>query len=123
VFDGLTSRALPLVVLSALCGTGSLVLLMRRSPRGARLLAAGAVASIVWAWGVAQWSYILPTSLEVSAAAAPSATLATLLVVFGVAAVLIVPALALLYVLDQRSLLPEEGVGSRPAARESTPTS
>ena len=123
VFDGLTSRALPLVVLSALCGTGSLVLLMRRSPRGARLLAAGAVASIVWAWGVAQWSYILPTSLEVSAAAAPSATLATLLVVFGVAAVLIVPALALLYVLDQRSLLPEEGVGSGPAARESTPTS
>lgn len=31
------------------------------------------------------------------------------LVVFGVAAVVILPALALLYVLDQRSLLPEEG--------------
>jgi cytochrome bd ubiquinol oxidase subunit II len=123
VFDGLTSRALPLVALSALCGTGSLVLLMRQSPRGARVLAAGAVASIVWAWGVAQWSYILPTSLKVSAAAAPSATLVTLLVVFGVAAVVIVPALALLYVLDQRSLLPEEGVGARPAAGESTPTS
>jgi cytochrome bd ubiquinol oxidase subunit II len=122
VFDGLTSRALPLVVLSALCGVGSLVLLVRQS-RGARLLAAGAVASIVWAWGVAQWPYILPTSLKVSAAAAPSATLGTLLVVFGVAAVVIVPSLALLYVLDQRSLLPEEGVDSRPAAGASTPAS
>jgi cytochrome bd ubiquinol oxidase subunit II len=110
VFDGLTSRALPLVLLSTACGVGSLVLLLRQSHRGARVLAAGAVASVVWAWGVAQWSYILPTSLEVSDAAAPSGTLATLLVVFGVAAVVIVPSLALLYVLDQRSLLPEEGV-------------
>jgi cytochrome bd ubiquinol oxidase subunit II len=116
VFDGLTSRALPLVVLSTLCGIGSLVLLVRQSPRGARLLAAGAVASIVWAWGVAQWPYILPTSLKVSAAAAPSATLATVLVVFGVAALVIVPSLALLYVLDQRSLLPEEGGDARPPA-------
>jgi cytochrome d ubiquinol oxidase subunit II len=117
VFDGLTSRALPLVVLSSLCGIGSLVLLLllRQSPRGARLLAAGAVASIIWAWGVAQWPYILPTSLKVSAAAAPQATLATVLVVFGVAAVLILPSLALLYVLDQRSLLPEEALDSRPA--------
>lgn len=109
VFDGLTSRALPLVVVSSLCGVGSLVLLLRRSPRGARLLAVGAVASIVWAWGVAQWPYLLPTSLKVSAAAAPQATLTAVLVVFGVAAVAIVPSLALLYVLDQRSLLPEEG--------------
>jgi cytochrome d ubiquinol oxidase subunit II len=109
VFDGFTARALALVVLSALCGIGSLVLLVRRSPRGSRVLAMGAVASIIWGWGVAQWPYILPTSLKVSTAAAPSATLATVLVVFGVAAVVILPALALLYVLDQRSLLPEEG--------------
>jgi cytochrome d ubiquinol oxidase subunit II len=115
VFDGLASRALPLVILSALCGSGSLFLLVRgrgrgrQDPRGARLLAVGAVASIVWAWGVAQWPYILPTHLKVSAAAAPHATLVTVVVVFGVAAVLIVPALALLYVLDQKSLLPEEG--------------
>jgi cytochrome d ubiquinol oxidase subunit II len=108
VFDGLASRALPLVVLSAVCGTGSLVLLARRSPRGARLAAIGAVASIVWAWGVAQWPYILPEHLKVSAAAAPDATLASVLVVFAVAALLIAPSLALLYVLDQRGLLPGE---------------
>jgi len=108
VFHGLASRGLPLVVLSALCGTASLVLLVRGAARGARLASIGAVASIVWAWGVAQWPYVLPEDLKVSAAAAPNPTLATLLVVFGVAAVVIVPSIALLYVLDQRSLLPEE---------------
>ncbi len=60
LFDGLTSRALPLVVLSAVCGAGSLFLLVRNADRGARLLAIGAVASIVVGWGVAQWPYILP---------------------------------------------------------------
>jgi cytochrome d ubiquinol oxidase subunit II len=123
VFDGLTARALPLVVLSALCGIGSLVLLLRQAQRGARLLAIGAVASIVWAWGVAQWPYILPTSLKVSAAAAPSSTLAAVLVVFGVAAVVIVPAIGLLYTLDQRSLLPEESVDSPRATGASSPAS
>jgi hypothetical protein len=42
--------------------------------------------------------------------------LTTVLVVFGVAAVVIVPSLALLYVLDQRSLLPEESLDARPTA-------
>jgi cytochrome d ubiquinol oxidase subunit II len=120
VFDGLASRALPLVVVSALCGVGSLVLLLRQSPRGARLLAVGAVASVAWAWGVAQWPYILPTSLKVSAAAAPQATLTTVLVVFGVAAVVILPSLAFLYVLDQRGLLPEEPLPES-APRRNTP--
>jgi cytochrome d ubiquinol oxidase subunit II len=90
------------------------VLLLRGATRGARLLAVGAVATVVWGWGVAQWPYILPESLEVSEAAAPSGTLSTVLVVFGVAAVTIVPSFALLYVLDQKSLLPGEGVEDSP---------
>jgi cytochrome d ubiquinol oxidase subunit II len=110
VFHGLASRALPCVIVSAIGGAGSLVLLARRSPRAARLLAIGAVASIVVGWGVAQWDYMLPTSLTVADAAAPSGTLTAILVVFGVAAVVIIPALALLYTLDQKSLLPGEGV-------------
>ena len=42
VFDGLTSRALPLVLAAAACGTASLVLMTRGAQRGARLLAVGA---------------------------------------------------------------------------------
>ena len=41
VFDGLTSRALPLVIISALCGIGSLVLLVRDAHRWARVLSHG----------------------------------------------------------------------------------
>jgi cytochrome d ubiquinol oxidase subunit II len=108
LFGELTSRALPLVLLSALCFAGSLVLLVRDAARGARLLAVGALASVIIGWGVAQWPYILPTSLTVSAAASPSGTLATVLVATGLAVLLVLPGLTLLYVLAQRGLLPED---------------
>ena len=68
------------------------------------------------AWGVAQWDYLLPTSLTVSQAAAPSGTITAVLVATALAAVLIVPAFVLLYVLDQKSLLPEESM-PEPAPR------
>jgi cytochrome d ubiquinol oxidase subunit II len=110
VFHGLTARALPLVILSALCGTASLLLLVRDAARGARLLAIVAVASIVGGWGVAQWPYILPTSLEVADAAAPSGTLTTLVIATVLLLLIVVPGFILLYTLDQKSLLPEEGV-------------
>ncbi|HUI49150.1 MAG TPA: cytochrome d ubiquinol oxidase subunit II [Acidimicrobiia bacterium] len=115
LFDGLTSRGLPLVIVSAVCGVTSLWLLVRGEHRYARLLAIGAVASVVWGWGVAQWPYILPQTLKVSAAAAPTGTLAATLVVFGVAVLLILPSLALLFVLDQRSLLVGDGAGELPS--------
>jgi cytochrome d ubiquinol oxidase subunit II len=130
VFDGLTSRALPLVIVSAVCGSLSLILLLRNAHRDARVLAAGAVAAVVGAWGVAQWPYMLPKTLTVTQAAAPSGTLATILVTFGIAAVLVIPSLVALYVLDQRSLLegePKEHEGHGPApashAAESPTTS
>jgi cytochrome d ubiquinol oxidase subunit II len=109
VFDGLTSRALPLVIVSAACGVTSLVLLHRTNHRGARLTAVGAVASIVLGWGVAQWDYMLPTTLTVDDAAAGSSTIGAVLVATAFAVLFVVPAIALLYRLDQRGLLPEEG--------------
>ncbi len=110
LFDGLTSRALPLVILSALCGVGSLILLVRANHRGARLLAIGAVASVIGAWGVAQWDYILPESLTFEDAAAPSGTITAVILATVLAVVLVVPSFVLLFRLDQRGLLPEEGV-------------
>jgi len=108
LFDNLTGRALPLVILSAICGLGSIALLVRHNHSGARLLAVGAVVSVIWGWGVAQWPYLLPETLKVSQAAAPDPTLWSVLIVFGLAAVICLPALGLLYVLDQRSLLDTE---------------
>ena len=110
VFDGLMSRALPVAVIAASAAAASLALLARHALRGVRVLAALAVAGVVVAWGIAQWPYVLPTSLTFSAAAAPSGTLTAILVATVLAAVLVVPGVVLLYVLDQRGVLEEEGV-------------
>jgi cytochrome d ubiquinol oxidase subunit II len=110
VFHGLTSRALPLVILSAVCGVGSLVLLLRSAHRGARVLGIGAVAGVVVGWGVAQWEYMLPTTLTVADAAAPSGTLEALLAATALFVLVVVPGFVLLYTLDQKSLLAGEGV-------------
>jgi cytochrome d ubiquinol oxidase subunit II len=115
VFHGLASRGLPLVILSAVCGIASLVLLIRDAHRGARVLAIGAVVSVVVGWGVAQWDYILPTSMTVAEAAAPSGTLDAILAATVLFVLVVVPGFGLLYTLDQKSLLPGEGVESTPA--------
>lgn len=110
LFDGLTSRALPLVLVSAIGGLASLGLLLRGAHPSARIAAIGAVGGIVAAWGVAQWPDIIPPSMTVEATAAPDGTLAATIVVFVLACVFILPALGLLYALDQRGILPEEGI-------------
>jgi cytochrome d ubiquinol oxidase subunit II len=110
IFDGMTGKALPVVLVGVACGIGALVLLARDASRGARALALLAVAGIVVAWGVAQWPYLLPETLTVSAAAAPSGTLKAMFVTVGLALVIVLPGFLLLYALDQKQLLPDEGV-------------
>jgi cytochrome d ubiquinol oxidase subunit II len=120
VFDRLVDQGLPLVILSAVCGIGVLgalvgwrgalvALCATKAPRAADLalrpLAAGAVVAVIWGWGVAQFPYLLPTSLRIDQAAAPDPTLNIVLIVFAVAAVLVLPSLGLLYVLSQHDLL------------------
>ena len=75
IFDGLTSRALPLVVVSAIAGLVALVLLRGRPRRGGRVAAVVAAGALVLGWGVAQWDYLLPETLTVSQAGAPAGTI------------------------------------------------
>jgi cytochrome d ubiquinol oxidase subunit II len=105
VYDGLTTDGLPLVVLSGICGLGALALLARGITRGIRPLAVGAVVAVVWGFFVAQHPYMLPESLTIENAAGASAALTSMIVVFLVAGVVILPALGLLYILAQRSAL------------------
>jgi cytochrome bd ubiquinol oxidase subunit II len=114
IFDGLTSRALPLVVVSAIAGVVALVLLRGRPRPGGRVAAVVAAGALVLGWGVAQWDYLLPETLTVSQAGAPAGTITAVLVAAVLAVLLIVPAFALLYTLDQKGLLPEEGVEELP---------
>ena len=108
VYDRLTDEALPLVALSGLCGLAVIALLLRGGRRGLRPLAAGAVVAVIWGWGVAQFPYLLPTSLKITQSAAPPETLAAVIVVFLVAAIVVLPALGLLYWLSQKERLVNE---------------
>ncbi|MET7969476.1 cytochrome d ubiquinol oxidase subunit II [Micromonospora sp. NPDC005305] len=105
LFDGLTGRGLPLVLVSAACGLASLTLLHRAVPRLLQALAVGAAGTVVAGWGVAQYPYLLGTHLRLDEAAAPDATLASLTLVAAAALLLVVPAMALLFVLHQRGRL------------------
>ncbi|KAB1913122.1 cytochrome d ubiquinol oxidase subunit II [Micromonospora sp. AMSO31t] len=105
LFDGLTGRGLPLVLVSAACGLASLALLHRAVPRLLQALAVGAAGTVVAGWGVAQYPYLLGTHLRIGEAAAPDATLASLTLVAAAALLLVVPAMALLFVLHQRGRL------------------
>jgi cytochrome bd ubiquinol oxidase subunit II len=105
LFDNLLGRALPLVIVSGLCGLGSLLLIRRLDPRLVQGAAATAVAAIVAGWGVAQYPYLLGTHLSISEGAAPTPTLTALAVVAAAALVLVVPSMALLFVLAQRGRL------------------
>ncbi len=106
LFDGLTHRALPLVILSAVAGLAAMWLL-GRSPARARLTAATAVAAIVWAWGAAQYPALLEPDVTVSDAASTRSVLSACLICLAVGAVLLVPSLWWLYHVFQQG--PEDG--------------
>jgi cytochrome d ubiquinol oxidase subunit II len=99
--DGLLGRAAPLIVVSAIAGAATLVLLHRRRYGVARIGAVVAVASVVIGWGVAQSPWLLMNQVRIDDAAGAPATLAALLVVVGVAVVVVVPALGYLFWLTQ----------------------
>jgi cytochrome bd-type quinol oxidase subunit 2 len=126
LYGRLTGRALPLVIVAALCGLITIALLNAHWLRlkGMRLVAALGVAAVVWGWGVAQYPVLLPrTTVTLSTAGAPQSTLDALFAVFLVAVVLLGPSFVLLYTLQSRRLprtddsalastfLPNDGAG------------
>ncbi len=103
LFNGLISRGLPLILASVAAGICSILLLARRRAGLARVAAALAVITVIWGWAVAQYPYLLQPALTVQAAAAPEATLHAMLISLVVGATLLVPSLAFLFTLFQRS--------------------
>ena len=99
--DGLTGRAAPLVVTSAVAGTTTLWLLWRRHYSVARWPAVIAVVAVVSGWGVGQYPWLLVDEVQIVDAAGASATLEALLVAVGLAVVVVVPPLAYLFRLTQ----------------------
>jgi cytochrome bd ubiquinol oxidase subunit II len=103
LFDGLTHRGLPLIVLSALAGLASMVLLFQRRYGMARLAAGLAVTAVLWGWAAGQYPYILAPQLTIEAAAASRLTLQTMLITLVGGSILLVPSLVFLYRLFHQS--------------------
>jgi len=125
VFAGLTGDALPLVAISIAAGIAVLGMLWAGwyYALGLRVMAAIAVATVVWGWGLAQYPYLFPTSLSLAAGSAPKASLVGEFVVAGLAVLLVAPGFALLYFLQQRRMLTaaETDAGLRLAAQLEQP--
>src|SRR5215470_9073575 len=106
LYDRLTGRALPLVVLAGICGLAVVTLLAAGRLTGVRGIAALGVAAVIWGWGVAQYAVLLPgTAVTLSHAGAPNDTLVAIIFLVIAAALLIGPAFILLYSLQSRHLL------------------
>ena len=102
LFHGLTHRALPLVVASAVAGLASLLLLLLRRYLLVRLTAAAAVTAIVWGWAVAQYPSLLPPDTDYTSVQANGSVLTATLVVTAIGSAILLPSLAWLLVLFQR---------------------
>lgn len=112
--SGLLGRALPLLVIAALAGTTTLVLLYR-SVSVARVFAALAVAAVVAGWGAGQYPWMLTDQLRIADAAGAPATLAALLVVVALAGLIVVPPLTYLLWFTQTA---ESGPPTLPSPAE-----
>jgi cytochrome d ubiquinol oxidase subunit II len=108
LYDRLTGRAFPLVVVAGVSGLAVLVLLVTggRRSRWLRVLAALGVAAVVWGWGVAQYPVLLPgTDVTLTTAGAPRTTLVAIIWLFALAALLVGPSFVLLFVLHGHRVL------------------
>ena len=95
----LLSHGWPLIVLSLVCGIGSLVETWRARYTRSVVAASGAVAAVLWGWGVAQYPVLVPPDITADTVKAPDNVLWMMLAVIALGAVLLLPALAYLFVL------------------------
>jgi cytochrome d ubiquinol oxidase subunit II len=102
LYAGLTGRAFPLMVISAVGGLVALGLVWRRRYQAARVASVIAVVAVIWGWAAGQYPAMLVGEITIAEAAAGRATLEAMLFTLAVGAILLVPSLVWLYVLFQR---------------------
>jgi len=92
----LSGRALPAVIVSGLCGLGTLLFVFQRRYERARYATSLAVAAIIAGWALSRWPTILPHLTVHQAAAGHDTLVAVVIAVLG-GAVVLLPSLALLF--------------------------
>lgn len=99
VFEGLARRpwSLPFHVATGAAAVLAFALLLAGRVRGARAAAVVQVALIVVGWGASQYPYLVVPDVTLAGASAPRATQVALLVALAAGAVLLFPALYVLF--------------------------
>jgi cytochrome d ubiquinol oxidase subunit II len=99
VFEGLTGRpwSVPLHLATGAAAIAAFALLLGGRVRAARAAAAAQVALVVVGWGASQRPYLVVPDLTLASASAPRATQVALLWALGAGAVLLFPALYVLF--------------------------
>jgi cytochrome d ubiquinol oxidase subunit II len=116
LYTGLVhGAALAVLILSVVVGTTTMGFNAARRFEPARYTAALAVALVVADWAFARWPTLLP-GLTVDHAAAPHDTMVAVVVAVLAGAVLLFPALALLFTLTLRGHLGAHGAEAAPVA-------
>ena len=95
--------AIPLQLTTATSATIAIIALRTRRYRVARVAAGAQVSLILWGWAIGSYPYIVPDTLSIAQAAAPTVTLRLTLITLAFGALVLVPSLAyLLHVFKSR---------------------
>jgi cytochrome bd ubiquinol oxidase subunit II len=97
LWEGMTERGLPFVVISALAGLASLGAMATGARRAARAAAAVAVGAVLWGWGAAQWPYLVVPDVTADEAAALEDAVRIVAVGFTIGGLFLAPSLLLLF--------------------------
>jgi cytochrome bd ubiquinol oxidase subunit II len=101
----LAGKGLPFALATMVLTPVAAFLIWRGIFRWYRVATIAAVGSMVFAWAFAQSPYLIPGRLTIDQAIAPQSTQVLLIIVTVVLVLVIVPAMGLLYFLDQRGAL------------------
>jgi cytochrome d ubiquinol oxidase subunit II len=89
--------AFPIHLVTGIAAVTAIAALWKRDYRLARVAAAAQVTFILWGWGVGQYPYVLPYSLTIDVAAAPTRTLVLVLWALAAGACVLFPSLYYLF--------------------------
>jgi cytochrome d ubiquinol oxidase subunit II len=93
----LSWRTTPVITAGLLCFAGSAWAVWTRRYGWCRWFAAGEISLVLWGWGMAQYPYLVYPDLLLTDVAAPPATLRFVVLSLPFGAVLLIPALGLLF--------------------------
>lgn len=97
LWQGLFSRALPVVIATMLIGLATAILLFRKNYLLARLMVVAEVAFLLSSWGLSQYPYLIPPHVTINSAANDPSVISALLISIVIGMALILPSLYYLF--------------------------